>query len=46
MTRLSVITARGNRISLWLNGNLTVELVDSKFASGPIALQYDAGVIR
>lgn len=39
------ITARGNRISVWLNGNLTVELVDDKLKSGPIALQYGQGVV-
>jgi hypothetical protein len=35
-----VITARGSTITVELNGVKTVELQDSKFASGPIALQY------
>lgn len=39
------ILAKGNRVSVWLNGNLTVELVDNKFARGPIALQYGSGVV-
>lgn len=40
------IDVRGQRISVWLNGDLTVDVVDSKLASGPIALQYDKGVVR
>ncbi|OGA38252.1 MAG: hypothetical protein A3G24_17745 [Betaproteobacteria bacterium RIFCSPLOWO2_12_FULL_62_13] len=40
------ITVKGNRISLWLNGDLTVDLVDNKFASGPFALQYGSGVVK
>jgi hypothetical protein len=35
-----VITARGSTITVELNGVKTVELQDSKFASGPVALQY------
>jgi hypothetical protein len=35
-----VITARGPTITVELNGVKTVELQDSKFASGPVALQY------
>jgi len=35
-----VITAQGSKITVELNGVKTVELQDSKFASGPIALQY------
>ena len=35
-----LITARGSKITVELNGVKTVELQDSKFASGPVALQY------
>jgi hypothetical protein len=35
-----LITARGSTITVELNGVKTVELQDSKFASGPVALQY------
>jgi Domain of Unknown Function (DUF1080) len=44
-----VITARGANIMVELNGVKTVELQDSKFASGPVALQYGGtpgGAIR
>jgi hypothetical protein len=44
-----VITARGSKITVELNGVKTVELEDSKFASGPIALQYGStpgGIIK
>ena len=44
-----VITARGPTITVELNGVKTVELQDSKFASGPVALQYGStpgGAIR
>lgn len=40
------ITARGNRLTLVLNGVTTVDVEDSKFASGPIALQWGRGVIK
>jgi hypothetical protein len=40
------ITVEGNRITVWLNGQLTVDVTDSKLASGPIALQYGQGVVR
>jgi hypothetical protein len=40
------ITVKGDRLTVMLNGNRTVELQDSKFASGPLALQYGAGVIK
>jgi len=40
------ITVEGNRITVWLNGQLTVDVTDSKLANGPIALQYGAGVVR
>jgi hypothetical protein len=40
------ITARGPRITVLLNGTRTVELNHDQFKSGPIALQYGAGVVR
>ena len=40
------ITAKGKRLTLVLNGQTTVDIEDSKFASGPIALQWGRGVIK
>jgi hypothetical protein len=40
------ITAKGDHIVVVLNGAKTVELRHSAFASGPIALQHGAGVIK
>ncbi len=40
------ITVKGTRITVTLNGVRTVEMQDSKFAGGPIALQYAAGVVK
>lgn len=40
------ITVDGDRISVWLNGQLTVDVVDKKLASGPIALQHGSGTVR
>ena len=40
------ITAKGTRLIVTLNGVVTADVQDSKFANGPIALQYAAGVIR
>lgn len=40
------ITAKGPELTVTLNGVRTVELRDSRFASGPIALQHAAGVIK
>jgi len=40
------ITAKGTQITLVLNGVRTVNIQDSKFASGPIALQWFAGVVK
>lgn len=39
-------TAKGNRLVLVLNGAKTVDVEDSKFASGPIALQWGRGIIK
>jgi hypothetical protein len=40
------ITARGSRLVLMLNGVKTVDVEDSKLASGPIALQWGRGTIK
>jgi hypothetical protein len=40
------ITAKGNRLTVVLNGTKTVDVEDSKFASGPLALQWGRGVIK
>jgi hypothetical protein len=38
-----LITAKGSTITVELNGQKTVELSDSKFASGPFTLQFGNG---
>jgi len=40
------ITAQGKRLVLVLNGVKTVDVEDSKLASGPIGLQWGSGTIR
>jgi len=40
------ITAKGKHFTVTLNGTRTVDVDDSKHASGPIALQYGAGVVK
>jgi len=40
------ITVRGNRLVLVLNGVKTVDVEDSKLASGPFALQWGRGTIK
>lgn len=40
------ITVQGQRISAWLNGDLTVDVVDKKLARGPFALQHGAGTVK
>ena len=40
------ITAKGPRLTVVLNGAKTAELEHSQFASGPIGLQYGAGVVK
>jgi hypothetical protein len=40
------ITAKGPRLTVVLNGVKTAEVEDSQHASGPIALQYGAGVVK
>jgi hypothetical protein len=40
------ITAKGPRLVLVLNGVQTVDVQDSKLASGPFALQWGQGTIK
>ncbi len=40
------ITARGDRLTVALNGQQTVDVINSKFRSGPFALQSAGGTIR
>lgn len=40
------ITAKGTRLTLVLNGVKTVDVDDSKLASGPLALQWGRGTIK
>ena len=38
------ITAQGTRLTVRLNGQITADVNDGRFAQGPIALQYGPGV--
>ncbi|MEO8187143.1 MAG: DUF1080 domain-containing protein [Burkholderiaceae bacterium] len=40
------VTVKGTRLVVTLNGVVTADIQDSKLASGPIALQYAAGVVK
>ncbi len=40
------IVARGPDVTVSLNGTVTVHMRDPELASGPIALQYGAGVVK
>ena len=40
------ITLRGSRLQVTLNGQRTVDVEHSQLKSGPIALQYGAGVVK
>jgi hypothetical protein len=40
------ITARGTHLTVTLNGVRTADVNDSRLASGPFALQYDAGIVK
>ena len=40
------IRAEGTHLTVVLNGTKTVDVMNSKWASGPIGLQYGAGVVR
>jgi Domain of Unknown Function (DUF1080) len=40
------ITAKGPQLTVVLNGTKTVDIQDSQFASGPVALQYGSGVVK
>jgi len=39
-------TVEGPRLTVMLNGVVTADVQGSKFARGPIALQYAAGVVK
>ncbi len=40
------IAAQGPQLTVTLNGTQTVDVEDSQFADGPIALQYGAGIVK
>ena len=40
------IRAEGARLMVTLNGTQTVDMEDSTYADGPIALQYGLGVVK
>ena len=40
------IVAQGPRLRVWLNGAQMIDVEDSQFADGPIALQYGLGVVK
>jgi 3-keto-disaccharide hydrolase len=40
------ISAKGNHLTVTLNGTVTVDVEDASHAAGPIALQYAKGTIR
>jgi hypothetical protein len=40
------ITARGPHLVVLFNGVKTVDVQDTKLASGPFALQYGSGVVK
>jgi hypothetical protein len=40
------ISAHGNQLTVTLNGREMVDVEDSQFTSGPIALQYGQGVVK
>lgn len=41
-----VITARGPRLMVTMNGTQTVDVTDDQLTSGPFALQYGGGIVR
>lgn len=40
------ISANGNRLQVTLNGRNMVDIEDSQFSSGPVALQYGSGTVK
>ena len=40
------ISAVGNRLQVTLNGRDLIDVEDSQYSSGPIALQYGSGIVR
>ena len=41
-----IITAKGPRLTVNLNGKPMVDVQDTKYPRGPVALQYGAGVVK
>jgi len=41
-----LITAKGPNMTVKMNGELAVDVNDTAFTSGPIALQYNSGIIK
>jgi hypothetical protein len=41
-----LITARGRQLTVALNGKVTANIENSKYASGPVALQYITGIVK
>ena len=40
------ITANGPQLTVILNGTKVVDVKDTKYAAGPVALQYGAGIVK
>ncbi len=40
------ITAKGSQLTVVLNGTKVVDVKDTKYVDGPIALQYGAGTVK
>jgi Domain of Unknown Function (DUF1080) len=40
------ITAKGSQLTVVLNGTKVVDVTDTKYVDGPIALQYGAGTVK
>jgi hypothetical protein len=40
------VTMRGTQLVVLLNGQKTIDVNDSKFASGPVALQWGRGTVK
>ena len=41
-----LITAKGDRLTVVMNGDTTADISDKSFASGPFTLQYGSGIIK
>ena len=40
------IVAQGSHLMVTLNGQMTVDIMDTQYASGPFTLQYGRGIVR